>query len=73
MELCSKAANQQVIGGLMHNTLLFLEYSDIFPNDFEKEAKSARICFTIIKQLYEHGAEREEIPAHEKYPDHGPG
>ena len=56
MELCSKAANQQVIGGLMHNTLLFLEYLDIFPNDFEKEAKSARICFTIIKQLYEHGA-----------------
>ena len=56
MELSSKAANQQVIGGLMHNTLLFLEYSDILPNDFEKEAKSARVCFMTIKQLYEHGA-----------------
>ena len=56
MELSSKAANQQIIGGLMHNTLLFLEYSDILPNDFEKEAKSARVCFMTIKRLYEHGA-----------------
>lgn len=56
MELCSKAANQQVIGGLMHNTLLLLEYPDILPSDFEKEAKSARICFTIIKNLYLQGA-----------------
>lgn len=40
----------------MHNTLLFLEYPDILPTDFEKEAKSARICFTIIKNLYQQGA-----------------
>lgn len=54
MTLSDKMAYRQVIGCLMKNPLLFLEYQDITPNDFD--IKVARICFIIIKQLYEQGA-----------------
>lgn len=38
----------------MKNPLLFLEYQDIFPTDFDQ--KVARICFIIIQKLYNEGA-----------------
>lgn len=47
-------AYRQVIGCLMQNPLLFLEYHDMVPTDFD--IKVARICFIIIKKLYEEGA-----------------
>ena len=40
----------------MQNPLLFLEYPDIDPSDFD--LKVARVCFIIIKKLYEQGAEK---------------
>lgn len=40
----------------MQNPLLLLEYSDIQPADFD--LKVARICFIIIKKMYEQGAEK---------------
>ena len=45
----------QVIGGLMLNPLLILEYSDISPGDFDD--KVARICCISILNLYREGAE----------------
>ena len=54
MTLSDKMAYRQVIGCLMKNPLLFLEYPDIMPFDFD--LKVARICFVIIKKLYEEGA-----------------
>jgi len=47
-------AYRQIIGCLMKNPLLFLEYTDIYPTDFD--LKVARICFILIKKLYEEGA-----------------
>ena len=47
-------AYRQVIGCLMKKPLLFLEYDDINPTDFD--VKVARICFIIIKKLYMQGA-----------------
>lgn len=38
----------------MLNPLLFLEYPDLYPTDFDN--KIARICFINIKNLYENGA-----------------
>ena len=38
----------------MHNPLLFLEYTDITPADFD--LKIARVCYTIIRILHEEGA-----------------
>ena len=46
-------ANRQVIGSLIHNPLLLLEYQDISPVDFD--VKVARICFSVIKRLYKQG------------------
>ena len=54
MTLSDKVAMRQVIGSLMHNPLLFLEYSDINPIDFDDQA--IRVCFVIIKNFYEEGA-----------------
>lgn len=47
-------AYRQVIGDLMKNPLLLLEYQDIYPTDFDQ--KVARICFIIIQKLYNEGA-----------------
>ena len=38
----------------MHNPLFFIEYPDMVPTDFDQEI--ARICFLIIKKLYNEGA-----------------
>ena len=54
MTLSDKMAYRQVIGCLMKNPLLFLEYQDINPNDFD--IKVIRICFIVIKKLYTEGA-----------------
>ena len=54
MTLSDRMADRQVIGCLMRNPLLFLEYTDIYPTDFDE--KVIRICFIIIKNLYEEGA-----------------
>ena len=59
MTLSDNLAVKQIIGGLMQNTLLFLEYPDIEPYDFEN--KVARICFVAIKNLYKLGAKRLTI------------
>ena len=55
MVLSDKVAMRQVIGCLMLNPLLFLEYPDITPSDFDE--KAIRVCFIIIKNLYEEGAQ----------------
>ena len=49
-------AYHQVIGCLMLNPLLFLQYQDINPIDFD--LKVARICFINIRKLYEEGAKQ---------------
>lgn len=54
MVLSDKMAYKQIIGGLMINPSLLIEYSDIYPNDFD--FKVARICFIIIQKLYMEGA-----------------
>ena len=52
--LSDKMANRQVIGSLMLNTLLFLEYPDLTPSDFDNNV--IRICFIAINNLYKQGA-----------------
>ena len=47
-------AYRQIIGGLMKNTLLFLQYPDITPADFDVD--SVRVCFIMIQNLYNQGA-----------------
>ena len=54
MTLSDSYAYGQVIGCLMYKPLLFLEYPDIQPQDFD--LKSARVCLLAIKKLYEAGA-----------------
>ena len=54
MNLSDKLAYRQIIGCLMKNPLLFLEYIDMQPIDFDLIV--ARICFVSIKKLYEEGA-----------------
>lgn len=54
MTLSDKMAYRQIIGCLMKNPLLFLEYIDIVPTDFD--IKVARICFINIRKLYDEGA-----------------
>lgn len=70
MTLSDKMAYRQIIGCLMQNPLLFLEYPDMNPSDFD--LKVARICFIIIKKLYEEGATKltpievdQEVEKHE--------
>lgn len=53
MTLSDKTAYRQIIGSLMHNPLLFLEFTDITPIDFDIQV--ARICFIIIHKLYQQG------------------
>lgn len=54
MTLSDNVAYRQVVGSLMMNPLLFLEYSDIYATDFDN--KTARICFISIKNLFDKGA-----------------
>ena len=56
MTLSDKMAYRQIIGCLMKNPLLFLEYPDIHPLDFDNTNKVARICFISIQRLYNEGA-----------------
>ena len=55
MTLSDKMAYRQIIGCLMINPLLFIEYPDMYPTDFI-ECKVARICFINIQHLYNEGA-----------------
>ena len=59
MTLSDTQAYRQVIGCLMYNPLLFLEYQDIELSDFDIEIP--KICLLAIKKLYEAGA-RELSP-----------
>ena len=54
MTLSDTWVYRQVIGCLMHNPLLFLEFPDIQVYDFDIEMP--RICLLAIKRLYEAGA-----------------
>ena len=54
MTLSDNMAYRQVIGCLMYKPLLFLEYPDIQPQDFD--FKPAKVCLLAIKKLYEAGA-----------------
>ena len=54
MTLSDTQAYRQIIGCLMYKPLLFLEYPDIRPQDFD--FKSAKVCLMAIKKLYEAGA-----------------
>ena len=54
MTLSDNMAYRQVIGCLMYNPLLFLEYPDIQAQDFDY--RPAKVCLFAIKKLYEAGA-----------------
>ena len=54
MTLSDTMAYRQVIGCLMYKPLLFLEYPDIQPRDFD--FNPAKVCLFAIKKLYEAGA-----------------
>ncbi len=54
MTLSDSAAYRNVIGCLMYQPQLLLEYSDIRPSDFDY--KPALICFNVIRKMYEAGA-----------------
>ena len=54
MTLSDTMAYRQVIGCLMYKPLLFLEFPDIRVSDFD--FKPAKVCFNVIKKLYEAGA-----------------
>ena len=54
MTLSDNAAYRNVIGCLMYQPQLLLEYQDIDPVDFDY--KPARVCFNVIKKMYEAGA-----------------
>ena len=47
-------ANRQVIGCLIKNPLLFLEYEDISSTDFETNLM--RVCFIAVRNLFSQGA-----------------
>ena len=59
MTLTDTASYRQIIGCLMHNPLLFLEFPDIQLTDFDIEVP--KICLLAIKRLYQGGA-RELLP-----------
>lgn len=70
MTLTDKVAYRQIIGCLMRNPLLLLEYPDIYTTDFDE--KVYRICFIAISNLYDEGAVKltpfevdQEIEKHE--------
>ena len=54
MTLSDPYTYRQVIGCLMYNPLLFLEYPDIQRQDFD--FNPAKVCLLAIKKLYEDGA-----------------
>lgn len=54
MVLTDKMANRQVIGSLMLNTLLLIEYPDLTASDFDN--LTIQICFSAIKNLQNQGA-----------------
>ena len=54
MTLTDSESYRQIIGCLMLNPLLLVEYSDIYPADFDD--KVARVCCMTIQKLYEEGA-----------------
>ena len=56
MLLSDPQAYQHVIGSLMINPLLFLEYQDLYPSDFDLTI--ARLCFVVIQKLYKAGAKK---------------
>ena len=57
MNLSDKISTWQVIGGLMKNTLLLAEYSDININE-DFDDKVARVCYFAIYNLYQEGASK---------------
>ena len=54
MTLSDKAAYREVIGSLMQNPLLFLEYTDLSPADFD--GSIYKVCLITIQHLYNGGA-----------------
>lgn len=56
MDLSAKNAIGQIIGSLMINPLLFLEYPDLAPSDFSTDI--SRVCFIAIQNLYNEGAQK---------------
>lgn len=54
MTLSDSAAYRNIIGCLMYQPQLLLEYSDIKPIDFDY--KPARVCFNTIRKMYTLGA-----------------
>lgn len=54
MTLSDKTAYQQVIGSLMKNPLLLVDYDDLKAEDFDE--KCYRLCFMQIKNLFAAGA-----------------
>ena len=54
MTLSDKAAYREVIGSLMQNPLLFLEYTDLSPADFD--GPIYKVCLITIQRLYNNGA-----------------
>ena len=70
MTLSDNSAARTVIGCLMLNPLLFLEYPDLTPADFDN--KVVRTCFIAIQKLYKQGAKTitpievdQEVESHE--------
>ena len=59
MVLSDKGAYRQVIGSLMLQPLLFLEYPDLTPFDFDSNLM--RICFSAINNLYSQGATKLSV------------
>ena len=54
MTLSDTTAYRQIIGCLMKNPLLFLEYPDLKPADFDLDV--AMRCVGVIWKLYNQGA-----------------
>lgn len=56
MVLSDNTASRQIIGSLMINPLLFLEYPDLTASDFD--LKIGKICFVVIRKLFDAGAQK---------------
>lgn len=59
MTLTDTQSYRQIIGCLMHNPLLFLEFPDIQLYDFDIEVP--KICLMAIKRLYDAGAKELSV------------
>lgn len=71
MTLIDKGTYRQIIGSLMRNTFLLVQYDDIEPSDFGE--RCAQTAFIAIKNLYQAGAQQltaseveQEIEKHER-------